>query len=87
MNVVKRYFAYLRQAAHDLGWICWRELRQTVRDQGVLIFFLVVPLAYPLVYAFIYTNEVVRDVPVAVVDDSRTGRSASMCATSTPRPT
>lgn len=75
MNVVKRYFAYLRQAAHDLGWICWRELRQTVRDQGVLIFFLVVPLAYPLVYAFIYTNEVVRDVPVAVVDDSRTGRS------------
>lgn len=75
MNVVKRYFAYLRQAAHDLGWICWRELRQTVRDQGVLIFFLVVPLAYPLVYAFIYTNEVVRDVPVAVVDDSRTSRS------------
>lgn len=75
MNVLKRYFAYLRQASHDLGWICWRELRLTVRDQGVLIFFLLVPLAYPLVYAFIYTNEVVRDVPVAVVDDSRTSRS------------
>ena len=40
----------------------------TVKDQGVLIFFLLVPLAYPLVYAFIYTNEVVREVPAAVVN-------------------
>ena len=31
---------------------------------------MLVPLAYPLLYAFIYTNEVVREVPAAVVDAS-----------------
>lgn len=44
-------------------------------DVGVFIFFILVPLFYPLLYAFIYTNEVVRDVPVAVVDLSGTARS------------
>ena len=54
----------------------WRqEFRTTFRDQGVLIFFILVPLAYPLVYGFIYTNETLRDVPAAVVDDSRTALS------------
>ncbi len=75
MRALQKLTAHIIQAVKDLWWIGWRELRLTVRDQGVLIFFLLVPLAYPLVYAFIYTNEVIRDVPVAVVDDSRTSRS------------
>lgn len=45
-------------------------MKAVFKDQGVLIFFLLVPLAYPLLYAFIYTNEVVREVPAAVVDAS-----------------
>lgn len=61
----------LRAGIAGLFYICARELKATVKDQGVLIFFLIVPLAYPLLYAFIYTNEVVREVPAAVVDDSR----------------
>lgn len=75
MKVLRNIGRRFRQSLHDVAWIFWRELRQTVRDEGVLIFFLLVPLAYPLVYAFIYNDEVVRDVPVAVVDDSRTTRS------------
>ena len=75
MKVLRNIGRRFRQSLHDVAWIFWRELRQTVRDEGVLIFFLLVPLAYPLVYAFIYHDEVVRDVPVAVVDDSRTTRS------------
>jgi ABC-2 type transport system permease protein len=38
-------------------------------DRGIMIFILFVPLAYPLLYAYVYGNEVVRDVPVMVVDD------------------
>ena len=30
---------------------------------------------YPLIYGFIYTNEVVREVPVIVVDDSHSSLS------------
>lgn len=54
----------------------WRdEMRQVFRDEGVLIFFFIVPLAYPLLYSWIYNNEVVREVPVVVVDDSHSHMS------------
>lgn len=65
----------IRQGLNGLFHICKEELKMAVRDQGVLIFFLLVPLAYPLVYAFIYTNEVVREVPAAVVDDNKSAQS------------
>lgn len=59
----------------DLFYIWKKEIRNTFKDQGVLIFFVLVPLVYPLLYAFIYTNEVVRDVPAVVVDNSRSSLS------------
>lgn len=60
--------AIIQQNITGLFHICRDELKTVFKDQGVLIFFILVPLAYPILYAFIYTNEVVRDVPVAVVD-------------------
>ena len=51
------------------------EMRTVVKDEGVLIFFVLVPLFYPLLYSWIYTNEVVREVPVAVVDMSHSAMS------------
>lgn len=53
-----------------------RELRRIFHDEGLLIFLLLVPLGYPLLYAFIYTNEVVREVPAVAVDmsESSVGR-------------
>lgn len=65
----------VRQGFSSLFHICAKELNNVFKDQGVLIFFILVPLAYPLVYAFIYTQEVVRDVPAAVVDNSRSSLS------------
>ncbi len=65
----------IRQALSDLNHIFREELRTIIRDKGVIIFFFLVPIGYPLLYTFIYTNEVVRDVPVAVVDDCRTAQS------------
>lgn len=56
------------QGMNSVFYICQKELKSVFKDQGVLIFFLLVPLAYPLLYAFIYTDEVVREVPAAVVD-------------------
>lgn len=65
----------IAQGIHDLFYIWKREFRTTFRDQGVLIFFVLVPLVYPLIYGFIYTNEVVREVPAVVVDDSHSSLS------------
>ena len=66
---------YWRQSCKDWNFIFMHELRSMIKDEGVLIFFFLVPLAYPLLYTFIYTGETVRDVPVVVVDDSHTARS------------
>ena len=62
----------------DLQHVCYiwrRELKQVAKDEGVLIFFIVVPIAYPLLYSWIYNNETVHEVPVCVVDMSNTGLS------------
>ena len=63
------------QGIYDLFYIWKQEFRTTFRDQGVLIFFILVPLVYPLIYAFIYTNETIREVPAVAVDNSRSSLS------------
>ena len=51
------------------------ELREIMHDKGILIFIIFVPLCYPLLYSYVYTNEVVRDVPFAVIDDCNSSMS------------
>lgn len=63
------------QGTYDLFYVWKQEFRNTFRDQGVLIFFVLVPLVYPLIYAFIYTNETIREVPAVAVDLSRSSLS------------
>lgn len=58
--------------------IWYREIGNIFRDKGIMIFILFVPLAYPLLYSYVYTNEVVRDVPVAVVDENNTALSREL---------
>lgn len=68
-------FHHISEAIKDMALIWAKEMRMTVKDEGVLIFFILVPLLYPLLYSWIYNNEVVREVPVAVVDNSRSAES------------
>ena len=56
----------------DLFYIWKEELRNVFKDSGVMIFFFLVPLAYPVLYAFIYNNEVVHEAKLVVVDQSDT---------------
>ena len=51
------------------------ETRKFIVDEGVLVFFLIVPFLYPLLYMYLYSNEVVREVPVVIVDDSHSALS------------
>ena len=67
-----------RKIYEDLQHVCYiwrREMQKVVKDEGILIFFFVVPIAYPLLYSWIYNNETVHEVPVCVVDMSNTGLS------------
>ena len=55
--------------------IWYNELTTVMRDKGILIFIIFVPLDYPLLYSYVYTNEVVHKVPAAVVDESNSSLS------------
>ena len=56
-------------------YIWKKEMAMFIRDEGVLIFCVIVPLAYPLLYSWCYNNEKVEEVPVAVVDLSHSAQS------------
>ena len=71
MSIFHKIYSWLQDAAY-----VWRfEMKQVIRDEGVLMFCLLVPLAYPLIYSWIYNNETVREVPVVVVDLSHSQES------------
>jgi len=73
MSIFRDFYKALLDACY-----IWREeMRQAFRDEGVLIFFIIVPLVYPLLYSWVYNNEVVREVPVVVVDQSHSQASRS----------
>lgn len=63
-----------------------REWKIIFSDMGVMIFFILLPLAYPVVYTLIYNPEVVNDMPVAVVDHSRTAMSRTLVQTAEASP-
>lgn len=52
-----------------------KTIRSLFTDGGALLFCIVVPLIYPVLYTIIYNGEVVHDVPVVVVDDSHSAMS------------
>ena len=58
--------------------VCGRELLLVFRDEGVVIFFLLLNAVHPVLYALIYNPEVVRNEAVVVVDDSRTAMSRDL---------
>lgn len=55
------------------AWL--NECKAITKDEGVLLFFFFLPIAYPCIYSWIYNNEVVRDVPVVLVDNSNSSYS------------
>ncbi len=53
---------------HNILEVFREELHNSIFDEGVIVFFFVVPLLYPLLYAYLYGNESVREVPTVAVD-------------------
>lgn len=65
----------------DLFRVWRRELWLTVTDIGVLLFFIALPLGYPIIYTLIYNTEVVKDIDTVIVDHSRTAESRELART------
>lgn len=78
---------YLSDWFAGMARVFARQFRLIFKDEGVLIFFVVLPLMYPLVYTLIYNKEIVRELPVAVVDNCRSAESRELVRTISASPT
>ena len=58
-----------------------RETWLVFTDIGVLLFFFGLPIAYPIIYTLIYNPEIVTEIPMVVVDNSRTAESRELVRT------
>lgn len=63
----------------ELTWFSFiDELKTIFKDKGAILIFFLAVFAYPLVYAIAYKNNVVRDIPVTVVDLDNSASSRQM---------
>lgn len=62
----------------ELAAVWLREFKLVFSDIGILLFFIALPLGYPIVYTLIYNPEVPTDIHVAVVDNCRTSQSRDL---------
>jgi ABC-2 type transport system permease protein len=54
----------------DIYYVWLNEIKLVFRDPAVVLLLVIVPLMYPVLYVFLYNNEAVHEVKVAVVDES-----------------
>ena len=73
-SIFLRFISNLRATIY----IFIKEFKWIFKDRGVLIIIIVAPLVYPLLDPYLYKNETAIDVPIAVVDNSNTTRSAEL---------
>lgn len=63
----------------DLTWFSFAdELKAIMKDKGAMLIFFLAVFAYPLIYSIAYKNNVVRDIPLTVVDFDNTALSRQM---------
>ena len=75
MKKKSNIFQHIYQAICDTGKVFIDEMKISLTDTGVIIFFFIVPLLYPLLYSWLYNNEAMKDVPTVVIDNSHTSQS------------
>lgn len=59
----------------DIYYVWINELKVVFRDPAVILLLVIVPLLYPVLYAYLYNNEVVHEVKAVVVDESNSALS------------
>lgn len=69
----------MKKVIVDIYYVWINEFKVIFRDPAVILLFIIVPLAYPILYGFIYNNEVVREVKLIAVDESDSYIARDFC--------
>ena len=73
-NIFSRFLHEIRRVIY----IMLDEYRIILKDSGLVVVFLGATLIYPILYSSIYRNETIYDMPIAVIDESRSGESREL---------
>ena len=65
----------MKRALMDIFYVFGAEVRRIFSDKMVMLVFFVATVLYPIVFCTIYNTEYMHNLPVAVVDDSRSADS------------
>lgn len=60
----------IKEGFFDIFYVWRDELKNIFKDAGVITLIFIVPLFYPVLYTFIYNNEIVYNAKMVVVDQS-----------------
>ncbi|MFA6704354.1 MAG: ABC transporter permease, partial [Bacteroidales bacterium] len=66
---------YLQNAVRQMTTIFWNEVIRIFTDSGVMLILFIAGLGYPLLYSFVYYQESVSDIPVAIIDNDASAYS------------
>lgn len=55
--------------------IWFKEIKHLLGDGGTVMLFFIAIFIYPVLYSLAYNNELVKDVPIAIVDDNKSDLS------------
>ena len=65
----------ITETLHDITQAFVTEFKLLFTDAGAILFIVLLPMVYPVLYSLVYNPEIMKDVPIAVVDDCRTPTS------------
>ena len=74
--IMKKILKYIANWIKELGEIWSSELKRIFSDGGVLLMFFGATLIYPLIYGICYNPEVLKNIPLAVIDFDKSQTSA-----------
>lgn len=61
----------IAQNLKDIWKVLSIEVRRVFSDTTVLLIFFIAPIVYPLLFCYIYHNENVEEMPIAIVDEAQ----------------
>ncbi|MDU1904242.1 MAG: ABC transporter permease [Dysgonomonas sp.] len=65
----------MKKTLIDIYYVWWNEMKVVFRDPAIILLFFIVPLIYPVLYAYMYNNETVHEVKAVIVDESNSSLS------------
>lgn len=68
----------IKNILYNFFMVYCREFKLAFHDQGIILFFFFLPLAYPIIYSLIYNPELVKEVEMVVIDSDRTALSRKL---------